>query len=512
MEPLITIVAILISLVVGLAVGYAIVPLIYTKRIDQLREELRKIKEEEFDKSEKEAQAIVESAKAEASALLRETERSLRERQRELERREKAIFRMEEKISQRLDSIERKQTEIDKLKSALTAKEAELEMSAQRINEEIAKLASLSTEEAKELLLKRVEEEMEYELDKKRREIAVRMEQEAQAHARRLIVNALSRCSVDHYSDAIITTVDIKKEDMKGRIIGREGRNIRTLEQLTGVDVIIDDTPNVVVLSSFDPIRREVARITLERLITDGRIHPAKIEEMVEKAREEINEIIWQAGQEAAFKTGIAGLHPELIRLLGRLKFRTSFGQNILDHSVEVAHIASAIASELGIDPKNAKRGGLLHDIGKAVDSETEGTHQAIGMELAKKYGENAIVCNAIGAHHGDIEQTLEAAIIQVADAISASRPGARGEALETYLKRLEKLEAIGSSFPGVDKCYAIQAGRELRVFVKPEVVDDVVAFSLCRKITKCVQDELDYPGMIKVTVIRELRESEFAK
>jgi len=299
---------------------------------------------------------------------------------------------------------------------------------------------------------------------------------------------------------------------MKGRIIGREGRNIRTIEQLTGVDVIIDDTPNAVVLSSFDPVRREVARLALERLIADGRIHPAKIEEVVAKAAEEMEEVIWEAGQEAAFRTGITGLHPDLIKLLGKLKFRTSFGQNILKHSLEVSHLCAVIAGELGLDPKNARRGGLLHDIGKAVDAEVEGTHPQIGMELAKRLGENPVVCNVIGGHHGDIEQTVEAAIAQVADAISASRPGARGEAMSSYLQRLEKLEEIGRSFAGVEKCFAIQAGRELRVMVKPETVDDVVAYSLCRRIAKRIEEELEYPGMIKVTLIRELRETEFAK
>ncbi len=512
MELILFVVGLPLTLAVGIAVGYAVVPAIYTKRIDQLRDELRKLKEEEFGKAEKEAKLIVDSAKAEATAILRDADRTFRDRQREVERREKSILRMEEKLAQRLESIDRKQSELEKVKASLTAKEEEWGRKSKELDAEILRLSSLTREEARQMLFERVEQEMEYELDKRRRELALQAEQDAQTQARKVIVNALSRCSFDHYSDAIITTVDIKKEDMKGRIIGREGRNIRTLEQLTGVDVIIDDTPNVVVLSSFDPIRREVARLTLERLITDGRIHPAKIEEMVEKSKDELEELIWQAGQEAAFRTGITGIHPELIKLLGRLKFRTSFGQNILSHSIEVAHLSSAIALELGIDPKNAKRGGLLHDIGKAVDSQIEGTHQAIGMELAKKYGENPVVCNVIGAHHGDIEQTLEAAIVQSADAVSASRPGARGEALETYLKRLESLEAIGSSFPGVEKCYAIQAGRELRVFVEPDVIDDVVAFNICRKITKRIQEELDYPGMIKVTVIREVRETDYAK
>lgn len=512
MELTIIVISVVLALVVGVLIGYAIVPIIYTKRIDQLKAELTRFKEEEFQKADRQAREIIESAKVEASAIIKDADRVLRNRYRDLERREKNLFRMEEKLTQRLESLEKRQTEAEKLKSALAAREQELEAKAQKLEQDIAQIASLSMEEARKILLKRVEEEMEYELDKMRRDLTLQAEQQALNSARKIVVNTLSRLSVDHYADAIITTVDIKKEDMKGRIIGREGRNIRALEQLTGVDVIVDDTPNVVVLSSFDPIRREIARLSLEKLIRDGRIHPARIEEVVDRAKAEMEELIWQAGQEAAFKTGITGLHPEIIKLLGRLKYRTSFGQNILAHSIEVALIAHGIAVELGIDPKNAKRGGLLHDIGKAVDTEMEGTHQAIGMEIARKYGENEIVCNVIGAHHGDMEQTLEAGIVQAADAISASRPGARGEALETYLKRLTQLEAIGTSFQGVEKCYAVQAGREIRVFVKPEVVDDVLAFSLCRKITKKIQDELDYPGTIKVTVIRELRETDYAK
>ena len=505
-------VSVIIALILGVSIGYVIVPLIYTRRIDQLREFLHNLRKEEIAKAEAEARHIIESAKAEASSLIKNAERRLRGQEHDLERRERNLMRMEEKLAQRLETMERRQAELDKMKASLSQKEKEINEAYERTERELLRISNLSKEEAQQIVLKKVEEEMEHELDKKRREMELLAEQEAVARARKIIATARARCSVDHYSDAILTTVDIKKDEMKGRIIGREGRNIRTLEQLTGVDIIIDDSPNVVVLSSFDPIRREVARIAIERLISDGRIHPAKIEDVVEKAKAEVEEAIWQAGQEAVFKTGITGLHPELIKLLGRLKYRTSFGQNILAHSIEIAFIASAMAVELGLDPTNVKRGALLHDIGKAVDAEVEGTHQAIGMELARRYGENEVVCNVIGAHHGDIEQTIEAAIVQAADAISASRPGARGEALEMYLKRLQKLEEIGNSFPGVEKCYAIQAGRELRVFVKPDTVDDVVAYGLCRKITKRIQEELEYPGVIKVVVIREIREIEYAK
>jgi len=512
MELYVAIILLVVVAVLFLAAGYFIVPLVYTKRVDELREKLHSLRQELREKAEAEAREIIGSAKSEVLALQASADKELKNRQRELERREKSFYRMEDKLAQRLEALENRQSELDKTRSKLAKDEQRIGAKIAEIEKELSRVSEMSRDEARELLLKRVEEEVTHELEKRRHELEVQAQQEAMSNARQVLVNAMGRCNVDHYSDAVITTVELKKDDMKGRIIGREGRNIRALEQLTGVDIIIDDTPNVVVLSGFDPIRREVARMSMERLITDGRIHPAKIEEVVAKVSEEMQEMIWEAGQEATFKTSITGLHPELIKLLGKLRFRTSFGQNILQHSVEVAHLAGVLAAELGLNPKNAKRGGLLHDIGKAVDAEFEGTHQHIGMEMARKYGEGEVVVNAIGSHHGDIEQTLEGAIVQVADALSASRPGARGEAVESYLQRLEKLEAIGKSFPGVDKCYAIQAGRELRVLVKPEAVDDVVAYSLCRKITRRIEQELEYPGMIKVTLIRESRETEYAK
>lgn len=495
-----------------LAAGYFVVPLVYTKKVDELREKLHSLRQEAREKSEAETKDILASAKQEASALLASADKDLKARQRELERREKSFYRMEDKLAHRLEALEHRQSELDKARTKLGKREETIDARIAEIEKELSRVAEMTREEARKALLQHVEQEVTYELDKRRHELEMHAQQEAMAGARNILVNAMGRCNVDHYSEAVITTVELKKDDMKGRIIGREGRNIRALEQLTGVDIIIDDTPNVVVLSGFDPIRREVARISMERLITDGRIHPAKIEEVVSKVSEEMQEVIWEAGQEATFKTGTTGLHPELVKLLGKLKFRTSFGQNILQHSIEVAHLSGVIAAELGLNPKNAKRGGLLHDIGKAVDAEFEGTHQHIGMEVARKYGENKTVVNAIGSHHGDIEQTLEGAIVQVADSLSASRPGARGEAVESYLQRLQKLEAIGKDFPGVEKCYAIQAGRELRVLVKPDAVDDVVAYSLCRKIAKRIEQELEYPGMIKVTLIREFRETEYAK
>jgi ribonuclease Y len=500
------------GLLVGIAIGYFALMHTGLRRLEQVKEEYHRYRTEKREQAEQEAKDIVNSALHEARALRDNAEKDLRNRKTEIDRREKNFYRMEEKLSRRLDNLDHKVAEVDKARGLVAVKEKELEEKEAQIDVELQRVAEMAPEQAREILFKRVEEEMGYELDKRRREMEMEAEREAVQQSRNLVLKALHRCTVDHYSDAVITTLELKKDDLKGRIIGREGRNIRAIEQLTGVDVIIDDTPNVVVLSSFDPIRRETARLALEQLIADGRIHPAKVEEVVAKAAEEMEDVVWEAGQEATFRTGITGLHPELIKLLGKLKFRTSFGQNILKHSVEVTNLAAVIAAELGLDLKNAKRGALLHDIGKAVDAEVEGTHPQIGMELAKKYGENPVVCNAIGAHHGDIDQTVEAVIVQVADAISASRPGARGEAISSYLQRLERLEEIGRSFAGVEKCYAIQAGRELRVMVKPEAVDDVVAYSLCRKIAKRIEEELEYPGMIKVTLIREVRETEYAK
>ncbi len=501
-----------VCLVLGVAGGYYVLLSAKTRRLEEVREEYHRYRTIKREEAGKEAEEIVAAAKLEARELKDSTEREQRNRKQELERREKNFYRMEEKLTSRLDSLDHKLADAEGARAKVAEAQQALDAKIAAAETELQRVAAMSVEDARDILLKKVEEEMAYELDKRRRELDQQAEREATQQARNLVVKALHRCTVDHYSDAIITTVELKKDDLKGRIIGREGRNIRAIEQLTGVDVIIDDTPNVVMLSSFDPVRRETARLALERLIADGRIHPTKVEEVVAKAAEEMDEVIWEAGQEATFRTGITGLNPELIKLLGKLKFRTSFGQNILKHAIEVSHLAATIAAELGIDPKNAKRGGLLHDIGKAVDAEMEGTHPQIGMELAKKYGENPVIINVVGAHHGDLEQTVEAAIVQVADAVSASRPGARGEAMNSYLQRLERLEEIGRSFAGVEKCFAIQAGRELRVLVKPEVVDDVIAYSLCRKIAKRIEDELEYPGMIKVTLVRELRETEYAK
>jgi ribonuclease Y len=497
--------AVVFGLILGGVLGaFVMVPLWHRKKLEEAARQAEKIKVEAEEKAKAESKHLVVEAKEEAMRLTREAERSLKDKQNEFSRRERNFYKMEEQLSRRIENLDRKTQENERQRQRLDAKEKSLDGEIAKIRAELERVSGMTSAEAKEILLRQVEEESRYDTAQLAREIEDTAKREATANARKIIVAAMARCTVDHYSDAIVTSVGLKNDEMKGRIIGREGRNIRALESLTGVDIIIDDTPGVVVISCFDP--------TLERLISDGRIHPAKIEEMVEKVKVEVDDVIWQAGQEATFQTGVSGVHPEIVKLLGKLKFRTSYGQNVLKHSIEVAYLSGVIAAELGLNPKISKRSGLLHDIGKAVDAEVEGTHQAIGMDLARKFGEGKAVVLAIGGHHGDIEQTIEAAIVQVADAISASRPGARGESLESYLQRLEKLEEIGQAFEGVDKCFAIQAGRELRVMVKPDKMDEVLTYDLCRKITKRIEEELEYPGMIKVTVIRETREVDFAK
>lgn len=423
------------------------------------------------------------------------------------------MFRKKNLLTKKLETLEQKEEALNKKTNEVQAlQEKTVEYQKRQITE-LERISGFSQDEAKEYLLKALENEVKHEAAIMIKDIEARAKEEGDKKAKNIIANAIQKYAADHVSEITVSVVPLPNDEMKGRIIGREGRNIRTLETLTGVDLIIDDTPEAVILSGFDPVKREIARLTLEKLILDGRIHPARIEEMVEKAAKEVENTIKQEGDRATFETGVHGLHPELVKLLGKLRFRTSYGQNVLNHSIEVAHLAAMMAAELGVDVALAKRTGLLHDIGKAVDHEQEGSHVSIGVELCKKYKESPDVINGVHAHHGDVEpETIIAVLVQAADSISAARPGARRETLESYIKRLEKLEEIANSFNGVEKCFAIQAGREVRIMVKPEEIPDSDIVFLAREITKKIESELDYPGQIKVNVIRETRATEYAK
>lgn len=492
----------------------------FQKKVELAKEELRK--------AELNSQNLVEEAKREAEALKKESileakdevhkirndfEKENRERRNEIQRLERRILQREESLDKKSEMLEKREENLTKRTQDIDELEKSVNELYSRQRGELERISGLSSEEAKQILLDEVNKEIKHEAAMMIKEIETKAKEEADKKAKEVITCAIQRCAADHVSESTVHVVALPNDEMKGRIIGREGRNIRTLETLTGVDLIIDDTPEAVILSSFDPIRREVARTALERLIVDGRIHPARIEEMVDRAKKDVENDIKEEGEQATFETGVHGLHIELIKLLGRLKYRTSYGQNVLKHSMEVAHLAGLMASELGLDVNLAKRAGLLHDIGKALDHEVEGPHALIGSEIAKKYHESAIIVNAIGAHHGDIEmQSLEAVLVQAADAISAARPGARRETLEAYIKRLEKLEEIANSYEGVEKSYAIQAGREIRIMVKPEQVDDAGAIDMARNIVKTIEQELEYPGQIKINVIRETRAVDYAK
>ena len=451
--------------------------------------------------------------KEESIRTKNELEKETKERRAELQRYEKRVLSKEEAIEKRSEAIERREASFVSREEAMKQREAKVEeLSKQRV-QELERISGLTSEQAKDYLLKTVEEDVKHDTAKMIKELENQAKEEADKKAKEYVVTAIQRCAADHVAETTISVVQLPSDEMKGRIIGREGRNIRTLETLTGVELIIDDTPEAVVLSGFDPIRREVARIALERLIVDGRIHPARIEEMVEKAQKEVDTMIREEGEAAALEVGVHAIHPELIRLLGRMKFRTSYGQNALKHSIEVAQLAGLLAGEIGLDVRTAKRAGLLHDIGKSIDHDVEGSHIQIGVDLCRKYKESPIVINAVEAHHGDVEpETLIACVVQAADTISAARPGARRETLETYTNRLKQLEDITNQFKGVDKSFAIQAGREIRVMVVPEQVSDDDMVLLARDISKQIEFELEYPGQIKVNVIRESRVTDYAK
>lgn len=488
----------------------------------------KKVAESEIGSAEQQAKKIIDDAiksadskkkeailegKDEIHRLRKEEEKSLADRRKDTQRLERRLQQKEEYLDKKADNIEKKEEQVlNKLKS-VDEKLKEVDSIKSQQFKLLEKISGFSIEQAKEHLLKNLEDELVHEKAIKIMDIVQQTKEESEQKAREIISLAIQRFAADHVAEATISVVPLPNDDMKGRIIGREGRNIRAIETLTGVDLIIDDTPEAITLSSFDPVRREIARIALERLILDGRIHPAKIEEIVEKAKREVDATIKSEGQRAIIESGVNGIHPELVKLLGRLKFRTSYGQNVLNHSLEVSYLSGMIASELGLDPSIAKRAGLLHDIGKALDHEIEGSHVDIGVDIAKKYKENKAVIHAIHAHHGDVEaKTVIACIVQASDAISAARPGARRENLENYIKRLEKLEGIASSFKGVERCFAIQAGREIRIMIKPDVVNDEQMIPLARDICKKIESELDYPGQIKVNMIRESRTVEYAK
>ena len=519
MDP-ITIISILLGLIVGAVVGYLL---------------RRSIAESKISGATNAAEKIIEDAKREADALKKESlleakdeihklrtdaEKEVRDRRTELQRQENRILQKEENLDRKADSQDKRESLLEKKEDSLNQRQQHIEQMESKVDEiiqaqssELERISSLTREEAKAIILDRVEKELSHDIAIMMKESDNRAKEEADKKAREILSLAIQRCAADHVAETTVSVVNLPNDEMKGRIIGREGRNIRTLETLTGIDLIIDDTPEAVILSGFDPIRRETARLALEKLVQDGRIHPARIEEMVDKARREVDEHIREIGEQTTFEVGVHGLHPDLIKILGRLRYRTSYGQNVLKHSMEVAYLSGLMAAELGQDVTLAKRAGLLHDIGKAIDHEVEGSHVEIGVELATKYKEHPVVINSIASHHGDTEpKSIIAILVAAADALSAARPGARSETLENYIRRLEKLEDISESYEGVEKSFAIQAGREVRIIVKPESIDDLEAHRLARDIRKRIEDELDYPGHIKVTVIRETRAVEYAK
>lgn len=506
-----------VTLVVAVPASLAIANASYqkasAKKVGSAEDRAREIIDEAVKNAETKKREALLEAKEESMNTKNELEKEIRERRAEIQRNEHRVLQKEENLDKKLEALEKREAEYTAKERAVNKQKEEVAKLNQQRVQELERISGLTSEQAKEILLKTVEEDVKLDTAKLIKESVAQAKEEANKKAKDIVVTAIQKCAADHVAETTISVVQLPNDEMKGRIIGREGRNIRTLETLTGVELIIDDTPEAVILSAFDPVRREVARIALEKLIVDGRIHPARIEEMVEKAQKEVETLIREEGEAATLEVGVHGVHPELVKLLGKMRYRTSYGQNVLKHSIEVAQLAGLLAAEIGEDVRLAKRAGLLHDIGKAVDREMEGTHVQLGVELCKRYKESPIVINAVEAHHGDVEpESLVACLVQAADTISAARPGARRETLDTYTNRLKQLEDISNGFKGVEKSFAIQAGREIRIMVVPEQISDADMVLLARNIAKQIESELEYPGQIKVNVIRESRVTDFAK